>query len=600
MPFVITPGIAIVLAIIVVALVLFVWEPFPVDVTAIGIMVSLIVLGRWTGISPEEGVSGFSNSATLTILAMMILSEGVRRTGIIQRLATWVSSLTGDSTKKQLGATTAIVGPLSGLINNTAAVAMLLPMVTDLAHKSRTSPSKLLLPLSYASMLGGMLTLIGTSTNLLASSLSADLLGHQFTMFEFTHLGAILFLVGSGYLLTVGHWLTPARVDPRRKGRRSGSDKFLTEVMVSGESPLIGETLAEVLEQLDFEANVMQVIRIGDYIEEPPLSTQIRAGDVLTVRLERDALGGLLAITGVHVLPEVSSESELDTLGPDLKLVEIVVTSGSDLVGETIETAKFREQYPAAVLAIRRGGERRNVRLGEFVFEPGDLLVIESDRRTISRLADDPNVIVAGELALQPLRTSKLVVALGIVIGVVLLATLGVAPIMVTALGGVVAMLAFGVLKPSEAYDSVQWDVIFLLAGVIPLGKALQKTGGADLLGSFIVQASDVLPAIGLLGVLYLLTALMTNLISNQASVVLLIPVAVDVATQVGANPIAFVLAVMFAASTAFMTPVGYQTNLFVYGPGGYRFSDFVRVGGPLQLVCAVVTTLGIYVIWGV
>jgi di/tricarboxylate transporter len=188
----------------------------------------------------------------------------------------------------------------------------------------------------------------------------------------------------------------------------------------------------------------------------------------------------------------------------------------------------------------------------------------------------------------------------GIVLTVVALAAFEVLPIMVSAMAGVFAMLACGVLKPSEAYESVQWDVIFLLAGVIPLGLALSKTGGADFLGHLIVESSHVLPSIGLLAVMYLLTAVMTNMISNQASVVLLIPVAVDVANQLDANPFAFVLAVTFAASTAFMTPVGYQTNLFVFGPGGYRFSDFLRVGGPLQLICAVVTTVGIYFIWGV
>jgi di/tricarboxylate transporter len=303
---------------------------------------------------------------------------------------------------------------------------------------------------------------------------------------------------------------------------------------------------------------------------------------------------------GVEFVPEVTPPGGLDALDPGQTLVEIVVTAGSDLVGETVESAGFQEQYRTAVLAIRRGGETAYERLAEYRIRPGDLLLIESDPETVDRLADDPNVIVAGELDLRQFRSTKLPVAVAVVLAVVGVAALGILPIMVAALGGVLVMIVTGIVRPTEAYDAVQWDVIFLLAGVIPLGKALSETGGADLLGSLVVSTADVLPTVVILGLFYVLTALMTNLISNQASVVLLVPVAVDAAARLQANAFAFVLAVTFAASTAFMSPVGYQTNLFVYGPGGYAFGDYVRVGGPLQVILAVVTTLGIAVFWGI
>jgi di/tricarboxylate transporter len=595
-----TVGIVIVFAIIVAALVMFVWEPVPIDVTAIGVMVVLMVLGPWTEISPEEGLSGFSNSATITILAMMILSEGIRRTGVIQKVASTIADYTGDDSRKQLGATIGLVGPLSGMINNTAAVAMLVPMVSDLAHEQKTSPSKLLMPLSFASMLGGMFTLIGTSTNLLASSLSAELIGHRIAMFEFTSLGAVLFVAGAAYLLTVGYWLTPAHVTPRSERKTTAREEFLTELVISEDSPFVGLTIGEAIEQVDFEGNVTQLIRRGAYIPEPEMSQTVESNDVYTVRLTEETLQELLEVEGVNLAPRVATRSEQETLGPDQTLVEVVITASSELVGETIESSQFVQKYSAAVLAIHRGDEKTHARLGDFVFRPGDVVLIESDDQTVEQLADDPNVIVAGQLALQPYRSEKLPLAVGIVLGVVGLAAVGALPIVVSAMAGVVAMLAFDVVKPAEAYDTVQWDVIFLLAGVIPLGKALSNTGGADLLGALIVQTSEFLPVIGVLGLFYLVTATATNLISNQASVVLLIPVAVDAAQQLGANPFAFILAVTFAASTAFMTPVGYQTNLFVYGPGNYNFGDFARVGGPLQVLCAVVTTVGIYFIWGV
>jgi di/tricarboxylate transporter len=592
-------GALLVFLIILVALILFVTEPVPIDVTALGVMVTLMVLGPWTGISPSEGVSGFSNAATITILAMMILSEGVRRTGAIQRIQATVAAYTGANVHRQLGATIGLVGPLSGLINNTAAVAILLPMVSDLAHENETSPSKLLLPLSYASMAGGMLTLIGTSTNLLASSISGDLIGHSFSMFEFTHLGLLVFATCALYLLTVGFWLAPSHVRPRSQRESTEQDVFLTEIIVADDSPFVGRTVEEALERVDFEANVTQVLRDGTYRREPPLSTTIRGGDVFTIRLTKDALNALFDVEGIDLVPDAATEADLETLGPDETLVEIVITAGSDLVGETIESAGLQEFYRAAVLAVRRGGETAHERLADFTLRPGDVLLIESKAETVDRLANDPNVIVAGELDLQQFRASKLPLAVGTVLAVVGLAAAGVLPIMVAALAGVVVMIATGVMKPAEAYEAVQWDVIFLLAGVIPLGKALSTTGGADLLGGLVAASAAYVPAVVVLGLFYLLTAAMTNLISNQASVVLLLPVAVDVASRLGVNPFAFVLAVTFAASTAFMSPVGYQTNLFVYGPGGYDFGDYVRVGGPLQLLMAVVTTLGIAAFWG-
>ncbi|SFC50789.1 Di-and tricarboxylate transporter [Halobiforma haloterrestris] len=594
-----TTGALFVFLLIAVALVLFVTEPVPIDVTAIGIMVSLMILEPWTGVTPSDGIAGFSNPATITILAMMVLSEGVRRTGLIQRLQETVAEYTGGDVHRQLGATIGIVGPLSALINNTAAVAVLVPMVNDLAHDNGTSPSKLLLPLSYASMLGGMLTLIGTSTNLIASSLSAEYLGHPFSMFEFTALGAVVFVVGSAYLLTVGYWLAPSHVTPRSERSTATEEEYLTELVVRQHSPAVGLSLRDALEEVDFEAEVTQLIRDDRYVTAPPLSTTIRSGDVYTIRLTEDALQALLEIEGIDLVPSVTTETELDSLAPEQTLVGIVLTAGSDLIGETVESANFTETYQARVLAVRRGGEITHERLTELTLRPGDVLLIESDPETVDRFANDPNVIVAGDLALQQFRRSKLPIAVGTVLGVVGLAAVGVVPIVVSALAGVATMLAAGVVKPAEAYEAVQWDVIFLLAGVIPLGDALAETGGADVLGALVVSSADVLPAIGVLGLFYLLTALMTNVVSNQASVVLLVPVAVDVASRLGVNAFAFVLAVTFAASTAFMTPVGYQTNLFVYGPGQYEFRDFVRVGGPLQLLLAVVTTVGIVFFWG-
>ncbi|AEM55680.1 potassium transporter TrkA [Haloarcula hispanica N601] len=617
-----------VFAVIVAALVLFATEALPVDVTAIAVMVALMLAEPVTvlatdlgllaepvyvlhqagdGISPlDRGLSGFASTATITVLAMFILSDGVQRTGIVQILGAKIASLTGDSETRQLSATVGLVAPISGFINNTAAVAILLPMVTDIAHKGKLSPSKLLLPLSYASMFGGMLTLIGTSTNILASQLSAELLGRPFSMFEFTQLGIIVTIVGTIYLLTVGRYLVPSRIPAEEDlTEEFEMGEYLTEVVVREDSPLIGQTVEEALRVSEFDVDIVQLVREKRTFLEPFGQKTIRAGDVFAIRTGRDTLVDLLDVEGLDVIPEVEvGEAELEAANERKNLVEVVVAPGSSLIGETLVSTSFRQRYDATVLALRHGQELYRQRMDHVKLRIGDTLLVQATPDSIDRLNRNNDFIVAQEVERPDFRRSKIPVAVGIVAAVVGVAALTPIHIVISALGGALAMVLTGCLRPSELYDAVQWDVVFLLAGVIPLGVALQETGGADLLAElFVMGAGSVLTAGGglavVLGLMYLVTALLTNIISNNASVVLMIPVAIETAQQLNANAFAFVLAVTFAASTAFMTPVGYQTNLLVYGPGGYRFTDYLRVGAPLQAVFAVVTTLGIAYFWG-
>lgn len=617
-----------VFAVIVAALVLFATEALPVDVTAIAVMVALMLAEPATtlaadagllaepvyvlhqagdGISPlDRGLSGFASTATITVLAMFILSDGVQRTGIVQILGAKIASLTGDSETKQLGATVGLVAPISGFINNTAAVAILLPMVTDIAHKGKLSPSKLLLPLSYASMFGGMLTLIGTSTNILASQLSAELIDHPFSMFEFTQLGIIVTVIGTVYLLTVGRYLIPSRIPVEEDlTEEFEMGEYLTEVVVREDSPLIGQTVDEALRVSAFDVDIVQLVREKRTFLEPLGQKSIQAGDVFAVRTDRDTLVDLLDVEGLDVIPDVEvDDAELETANERKNLVEVVVAPGSSLIGETLVSTSFRQRYDATVLALRHGQELYRQRMDHVTLRIGDTLLVQATPDSIDRLNRNNDFIVAQEVARPDFRRSKIPVAIGIVAAVVGVAALTPVHIVISALAGALAMVLTGCLRPPELYDAVQWDVIFLLAGVIPLGTALQETGGADLLAElFVMGADSILTAGGglavVLGLMYLVTALLTNIISNNASVVLMIPVAIETAQQLNANAFAFVLAVTFAASTAFMTPVGYQTNLLVYGPGGYRFTDYLKVGAPLQAVFAVATTLGIAYFWG-
>jgi len=604
-------GMALVFAIVAAALVLFVWEPVPIDVTAIGVMVALIALGEWTGISVAEGLSGFSSPATITVLAMFVLSEGVRRTGLLTVVGKFIADRYGDSPTKQLLAVVGLSGGTAGFINNTPVVAVMIPMVGELSDRTGISPSRLLMPISFAAMMGGTLTLIGTSTNLLASDVYADL-GPAFApfgLFEFTALGVLVLAVGSAYLVLVGHRLVPARIaGPEDLTAEFEMGEYLTEVTVEAGSTFVGKTVDECLARLDVDVDIVQLIRDRQAFTEPLARKEVRAGDVLVLRTDRGDLVTLIETEGLLLAPDLAPvetetlTAEADSLEEpqEQELVEVVIAPDAAFLGDTLAEMGFRQRYDASVLAIRRGGEIIHARMDERPLRGGDTLLVQAAEETVRRFTADRNFVVAGRFDLPAYRREKLPVALGIVAAVVAVAGLGLAPIVLAALGGVVAMAATGCLRPGEVYEAVDWNVIVLLAGLIPLGLAMTGTGAADYLAGHVVAAAGGAHPLVLLGVFYLLTAGLTNVVSNNASVVLMIPVAVDVALATGYNPFAFALAVTFAASTAFMTPVGYQTNLMVYAPGGYRFTDFVRAGAPLQLLLAVVTVLGIAGIWGV
>lgn len=608
-PTAVTVDMLVVFAIIFLALALFATEFFPIDVTAILVMVLLMVLRPWTQISPQEGISGFSSPATITVLAMLILSTGISRTGVVQILGRKMTEFAGADKRKQLAATIGVTGPVSGFINNTPVVAILVPVITDLAHNGKTSPSKLLIPLSFASMFGGMLTLIGTSTNILASDIAAQLgqdspeLGlHAFSMFEFTKLGVIIFAVGSLYLMTVGVRLLPERIPAEEDlVEEYALQEYLADVVVSAKSSLVGQTVQEALGDDDLAIDVLQLVRDGNRFVEPLVRKEVRTGDTLRLRTNRETLQDIMVTEGLDLAGSPQTE---DDLYPDEEkspvLVEVVIPSGSFLVGETLASSTFRQRYDATVLAFRTRGEVVRDLFEDIQIRVGDTLLVQAPPESLERLVQNQDFIVAHELEEVNYRTEKIPFAVGIIIGVVALPALNVLPILVSSLAGVVVMIISGVLNPNELYDAVEWNVIFLLAGVIPLGIALQQTGAAALLGTTVAATATVLPAIGVLWIFYLATGLLTNVVSNNASVVLMIPVAANTAQTIGANAFAFVLAVTFAASTAFMTPIGYQTNLFVYGPGGYTFSDFLRVGAPLQVLLSVVTVLGIAFFWGV
>lgn len=583
-------------------IILFLTEPISADFIAISVPVILIVLNKWTKITTEDALAGFSNTATITVLAMFILSSAVQKYGFVQVLGEKIQSLSDGNVTLRYFIVIATAALIAGILNNTPVVAIFIPLVVGLSRKINASPSKILLPLSYASMMGGTLTLIGSSSNLLASGISERLIGKPFTMFEFTSLGLVVLIFGMAYLMTFGRKLTPARIKPLKDITESYKlNDYLTVVKVKEDSVFTGKTLQDSFEDIDYEFSILDIIREEKDPGYNPERRKIRKGDRLIISGEEEAIVGLTEEYGVELLREDRlRQRDIEEDESEKELIEVIIPIGSAVIGRELDDLDFSKRYNSILFSIRR---RRNVSYRDMkskVLKAGDVLLLKGDRSSFDALSEDQNFIVVRKTDIKDYDKKKMIASLSILIGVIVVTIIGFLPIVISALLGVVIMISTGLIKPNEAYESVDWSVIFLLAGLIPLGIAMEKTGTATFIANQLINISIGMPNIVILGIFYLLTALLTNFLSNNASVILMIPIGIEIASQIGANPFAFVLAVTFAASTAFLTPIGYQTNLMVYGPGGYKFSDYFRVGAPLQIILTIVTPIFINLFWGV
>ncbi|WP_121967945.1 SLC13 family permease [Leptolyngbya sp. BC1307] len=583
-------SIVLTLSVTAIALVLFIVERFPSDITALGVMVSLILLKQ---VTPQEGIAGFSNPATITVMAMFILSAGIARTGVLQNASSWLIRWGGKRLSQQIITLGIIVGPLSGLINNTAIVSVFLPIVEDFCQQHRISPSKLLMPLSFATILGGMITVIGTSTSVLASGLAGDLGLGEFSLFQFTALGMITFIVGLAYLGLVAPWLLPNRqVDDRGLSQKYGMKDYVSELVITPRSSLVGQTLRASQLQRRFDVDVLELIRNDTHFPQPFADKTLAASDILLARGGKQDLLKIRESEGLEILPDVQfgQKSWQRDVSEEEGIAEALVIANSNMIGSTLKDMRFRQRYNVTVLAIRRGQELLRDRMGKVSLRFGDLLLVQGPKQSLVGIQTSRNLLLLEQRDLDTLRTGKANIALAIGLAVIVATVVTDYPILVSALAGVLAMVVTGCLKPGELYQAVRWDVIFLLACLIPLGTAMQNSGATEWLSDQLVQVSGDLSSYWLLTLIYVLTVLLTAVLSNNASVILLLPIGAQVAQSIGISPLTVIFVITFAASNSFMTPIGYQTNTMVYGAGGYRFLDFLRVGGPLSLLMAIIT----------
>ena len=587
-----------VLALIVLAFILFVSEKFSLDVTALLILTILFTGGFLT---VEEAISGFSNPAVITIALLFILSQGLQKTRILEYLIVRINKLVSQSKNLGLGVYLLTIAFASALMNNTAIVAVFMPVTIRLAHQYHMSPSKLLIPLSYAAIMGGTLTLVGTSTNLIVNAVYIENGGTPLGMFEFAKYGWITLLVGLIYVLWIAPKILPSRTVTSSLTQSYHMAGYLTEMKISEDSPLVGSTCQERNVNQSYDVIVLDIQRDGRLIAYNVGRQTLRAGDILFVKGSLESFLRMKEVEKVTLLTdEKLTQSELEQ--DDNILVECMVTDQSDVIGKTLREANFRKRFGAFILAIRREGLIIRKKIAHVVLHTYDTLLIYGGKRQISELEKSGKFILLGEMQADLVKVRFWWISIVSIVLTVFLAAIGVLPILKGALISAVILMMFRVISPNEAYESIHWQVIVLIAALIPLGIVIQSSGTATYIANMIMQYVDTIsPSMQpyvLFALVYFVTMVMTEVSSNTATAIIMTPIVIAITADMQFDPRPFIFGVCFAASASFSTPVGYQTNLMVYGPGGYRFSDYMKTGIPLALTFWILAILIIPTIW--
>lgn len=589
-----TVEMALTIFVLLAAVILFITEKISIDLVSL-LIIATLMLGQV--ITLEEGLSGFSNPATVTVGAMLVLSAGLFKSGAVNLVGQGLRKLS----RYGLGITTFIimtfVGAISAFINNTAAVAMLLPIMMQTARDLRVSPSKLLMPLSFASMFGGVCTLIGSSTNILISSIAEHHGQPGLGMFEMTQLGLVFFAAGTAYMVAVGVRLIPDRRVEKDLTQHFGMEKYLTEIVLLPEAKSVGTTVADCPLGRDIDLEILEVRRQDGRVQFPPAHMVLQAEDILLVRCNVAEIRRLQEREGIALKSEMQWRDS-DLASDDTLMMEAVVAPYSVLDGRSLKAIRFRDNFGATVLAIRHHGTLVHEHLNERTLRGGDILLLTVRTDSVERVRDSPAFVMLSEAGGPTFRTDKLLTATAIIAAVVSAAALNFVPIVIGAISGCALLVLTGCLTMEEVYKAVEWKIVFLLAGVLTLGVALEKTGAAQLLSHWLIATIGIWGPVALVSAFYLVTSLLTEAMSNGATAALLTPIALAAAQSLDVDPRPFLMAITFAASASFMTPVGYQTNTLIYGPGQYAFADFLRVGTPLNILFWILATILIPIFW--
>jgi len=568
-------------------LVLFVAERYPVEVVALSGAALMLVLG----IVPEaRALSVFANPAPWTIAGMFLIVGALVRTGGLDYLSQRAVSSARRRPVRTLALLTVTVLFLSAFVNNTPIVVVMIPIFIQLARAMQVAPSKLLIPLSYLSIFGGTITLVGTSTNLLVDGIAQASGLAAFGIFEITAVGLAVSVVGVTYLGLVGRHLLPERDSMAAMLGDRAPMKFFTEVALPEESALIGKKLADIDEFKRSGARVIDVLRGDASLRRAMADVVLQAGDRVVLRTQMSEVLGLQANPQVRLVDQLSSVRT--------STVEVLITPGCRMIGRSLGHLRLRRRYGVYPLAVHRRAQNIGRQLDDLVVEVGDTLLLEGAMEDIRRLAADMDMVEIAQPSERAYRRRQAPIVVAVLAAVVGLAALGVAPIHVLALFGVVTVLLTRCIDADEAFGFVDGRLLALIFAMLIVGAGLEASGAVEMLVGWVAPFLQDMPRWALILSVYVIAGVLTELVSNNAVAVIVTPVAIALANSMGVDPRPLVVTVMFAASAAFATPIGYQTNTLVYGPGGYQFTDFLRVGVPLNLLMAATVTIVVPLIW--
>lgn len=548
-----------------------------------------------TGIlAPTDVLHVFANSAPITIGSMFILSEALVRTGVIDQTGKWISRVAGKGELRALVLIMVMAAALSAFVNNTAVVVVFLPIVLGLCRSSSFKASRLLIPLSFAAMLGGTCTLIGTSTSILVDGLARELGQRPIGMFEFSKLGLLYAVAGILYLGTIGRKLLPDRETLSAILEVDKSREFLVEALVGKESILVGKTHRETPLARVKEARVIKVTRKGQPLDEPLKEVVFESGDKILLKVMDSEIQNIQNIEGI-VFSGAEDKFGLEEIEiRKVKLMEGIIGPKSSMVGKTIAQINFPKKYGAIILAVHRQGENLQKHFENLTLAFGDTLLVEGPIEGINRLREEKDFLSLTEAKQRSFRRGKSSIAIGAIAAVAAGSTLQLFPIAVGALMAAIVVILSGCLKSQEAYEAIDWKILFLIFGMIGIGISVERSGAAELLVHGIMGVIGDLNPFLIVSIVYLMTVAITELISNNATAVLLTPLVIQIADQLGIDARPLIMAVIFGASACFATPIGYQTNTYVYGAGGYKFTDFPRVGLLLNLLLWMIASFAI------
>ncbi|MBN1634028.1 MAG: SLC13 family permease [Ignavibacteria bacterium] len=583
----------IVFSTLIVALVLFIWGKIRHDITSVICLLILVIAGI---IPSDEAFSGFAHPAVITVAMILIVSRGLQNSGLIDVIGHWILKA-GNTLTLQIGVLSVIVCFVSAFMNNVGALAVLMPVAIHAANKSNHSPSLVLMPLAFASLLGGMITLIGTPPNIIIASFRTETAGVPFEMFDFAPVGAGLSVVGLLFIVFIGWRLLPKRENQKTGKERFNIEDYITEVCITGDSQIKGSVIHDVKKYTDSDIQILNIIRDNQLIHAPAGNMVLEKNDILTIEADSNALKKFIEKSKTKMFGK--NEKHDGAAGADnISIAEAVVTPGAPIIDRSAAALQLRTNYGLNLLAVSRKTQKIKRRLNNIRFRPGDVLLVQGETKSMDNTLNELGCLPLADRGYSIGKPKRIVLALAIFGIAIALILSGIVKVQIAFTIAALFMVLTKIIPLREIYTSIDWPVIVLLGAMLPVGAALETSGGAKMIADKILVAGESLPLWLTLSVILAVTMLLSGLINNAATVVLMAPIGISIANELGLSADSFLMTIAVGASAAFLTPIGHQSNTLVMGPGGYSFSDYIRMGLPISIIIILVTIPLIFYFW--